>query len=177
MWPPSYVSPTPSAFSPEGCFGRRMRRTPHEKSGGHSPPLPYAEGGIRTHTGSPPTVFETAASTVPPLRQHDARLYGFRCPSVNRVCIQREASALPNYRRLNRCSTRTQIGSMAVEVGLVPTTPLRTLLMGVPHCQQSATLSANFPNVYLYRTTQVALLRSNSPNLIRLPIYAPASSF
>ena len=28
-----------------------------------------AEGEIRTHTGFTPTVFETAASTVPPLRQ------------------------------------------------------------------------------------------------------------
>ena len=30
--------------------------------------FPGAEGGIRTPTGSPPAVFETAASAVPPLR-------------------------------------------------------------------------------------------------------------
>ena len=28
----------------------------------------YAEGGNRTHMGQPPTVFETVASTFPPLR-------------------------------------------------------------------------------------------------------------
>src|SRR5262249_5058154 len=33
-----------------------------------------AEGGSRTHTESPPTVFETVASAIPPLRRH-ARHY------------------------------------------------------------------------------------------------------
>ncbi len=44
-----------------------------------------AEGGIRTHKGQPPTVFETVAYTVPPLRRDSIDEYT-RNRGVRQIC-------------------------------------------------------------------------------------------